>query len=73
MIDVSHRPAVKDIVACGSGFDRVLADRKDTVARGCERVKIVRGSREEVLDQVDAFFESIPQSFFRGLPPDPFR
>jgi len=49
----------------------VLADRKDTVARDCERVKIVRGSREEVLDQVEAFFESIPRSFFRGLPPPP--
>jgi Ca2+-binding RTX toxin-like protein len=73
VIDVSHRPAVEDVVVCGDGFDRVLADRKDTVARDCERVKIVRGSREEVLEQVDAFFESIPGSFFRGLPPNPFR
>ena len=73
VIDVSHRPAVKDVVVCGDGFDRVLADRKDTVARDCERVKIVRGSREEVLAQVVAFFESIPQSFFQGLPPDPSR
>ena len=73
VIDVSHRPAFKDVVSCGDGFDRVLADRKDTVARDCERVKIVRGSREEVLEQVDAFFESIPGSFFQGLPPDPSR
>ena len=71
VIDVSHRPAVKDVVVCGDGFDRVLADRKDTVARDCERVKIVRGSREEVFEQAEAFFESIPRSFFRGLPPDP--
>ena len=73
VIDVSHRPAVKDVAVCGDGFDRVLADRKDTVARDCERVEIVRGSREEVLEQVDAFYESIPESFFRGLPPDPSR
>ena len=71
VIDVSHRPAVKDVVVCGDGFDRVLADRKDTVARDCERVKIVRGSREEVFEQAEAFFDSIPRSFFRGLPPDP--
>jgi Ca2+-binding RTX toxin-like protein len=73
VIDVSHRPAVRDVVVCGRGFDRVLADRKDTVARDCERVVVVRGSREAVLRQVDEFFESVPESFFRGLPPDPFR
>ena len=73
VIDVSHRPAVRDVVVCGRGFDRVLADRKDTVARDCERVVVVRGSREAVLRQVDEFFESVPESFFRGLPPNPFR
>ncbi len=72
VIVADHVPAFKDVVACGSGFDRVLADRKDTVARDCERVKIVRGSREEVIEQEEAFFESIPRSFFRGLPPSPF-
>jgi Ca2+-binding RTX toxin-like protein len=61
-------PAFKDVVSCGGGFDRVLADREDTVARDCERVKIVRGSREEVRDQEDAFFESLPESFLAGLP-----
>jgi Ca2+-binding RTX toxin-like protein len=73
VIVVDNVPAVKDIVACGAGFDRVLADRKDTVARDCERVKIVRGSREEVIKQERAFFRSIPGSFFEGLPPNPFR
>ena len=68
VILVDNVPAVRDVVACGGGFDRVLADRKDTVARDCERVKIVRGSREEVLEQEQAFFESIPESFFAGLP-----
>ena len=72
-IDVSHRPAFKDVVVCGDGFDRVLADRKDAVARDCERVKIVRGSREEIFEQFDAFIESLPESFIEGLPPDPFR
>ena len=67
VILVDNFPAVQDVVACGGGFDRVLADRKDTVARDCERVKIVRGSREEVIAQEEAFFESIPESFFAGL------
>ncbi len=55
-----------DVVACGDGFDRVLADRKDTVAKDCERVFFG-------LDSEEKFFESIPRSFFRGLPPNPFR
>jgi hypothetical protein len=69
VILTDNTPAVKDVVLCGGGFDRVLADRKDTVGRDCERVKIVRGSREE---EYAAFNESIPRSFLRGLPPDPF-
>jgi Ca2+-binding RTX toxin-like protein len=60
VIDVINKPGVKDIVACGSGFDRVLADRKDLVAPDCERVFIGLASGEE-------FFESIPPSFFEGL------
>ena len=67
VIIVDNVPAFRDVVACGGGFDRVLADRKDTVARDCERVKIVRGSREEVIAQEHAFFMSIPESFVAGL------
>jgi hypothetical protein len=66
VIVVDNVPAFRDVVACGGGFDRVLADREDTVARDCERVKIVRGSREEVLAQEHAFFESIPESSSQG-------
>ena len=32
-----NNPAVKDVVSCGSGSDRVFADRKD-VLYDCERV-----------------------------------
>ena len=60
-----NAPANRDVVSCGSGFDRVLADRKDTVARDCEKVFVG-------LDSADEFDESIPRSFFRGLPPNPF-
>ena len=72
-------PAVKDIVSCGGGFDRIVADRKDVVADDCERVRVVHGSEAEVLEQEDAFFESIPpavlefffDTFFDGLAPYP--
>ena len=73
VIDVWHKPAaVTDVVACGSGFDRVIADRATLVAPDCEKVVVVHGSLENMFDQSEAFFESIPQSFFEGLPPDPF-
>jgi Ca2+-binding RTX toxin-like protein len=63
---VNHKPAFKDLVVCGGGFDRVAADTKDVVAADCEKVDIIRSAAEE-----EAFFESIPQSFFRGLAPFP--
>ena len=73
VIDVFHKPAeVQDIVACGRGFDRVIADRADLVAPDCEKVVVVHGSLEDIFRQADRFFESIPGSFFRGLPPNPF-
>ena len=58
----ANRPAFVDLVSCGDGFDRVLADRKDVLADDCEQVFIGLGSADE-------FFESIPQSFFAGLHP----
>jgi Ca2+-binding RTX toxin-like protein len=61
VVDVATQPAFKDVVACGSGFDRVLADRKDVVAPDCEKVSF--GDAEK-------FYESIPGSFFEGLHPD---
>jgi Ca2+-binding RTX toxin-like protein len=69
---VDNVPAAKDIATCGGGFDRILADRKDLVAPDCERVRIVHGSREEVLQQEDEFLASVPQSFFEGLYPGVF-
>jgi len=74
VIDVFHKPAaVQDVVTCGDGFDRVISDRADRVAPDCEKVVVVHGSLEDHFRQNDRFFESIPRSFFRGLPPNPFR
>jgi Ca2+-binding RTX toxin-like protein len=69
---VANVPAVRDIASCGGGFDRVVADRKDAVADDCERVRVVHGSEEEVMKQVDAFFESeFWGTFFERVAPDP--
>ena len=54
-------PRGKDFLSCGSGFDRVLADRLDVIAPDCERV--FYGQRN-----IGAFFDSIPNSFWDGLP-----
>src|SRR5215204_5813940 len=51
VVGVFNDPAVKDIVSCGRGFDRVFADKKDLVAPDCEKV---------------AARLSIPESFFEG-------
>ena len=54
-------PRGKDVLSCGSGFDRVLADRKDVIAPDCERVFFGRR-------HLDEFFEDIPESFWDALP-----
>ena len=69
VIDVFHKPAVQDVVTCGSGFDRVISDRADLVAPDCEKVEVVHGSLEDSFQQYDRFIESIPESFWEGLPP----
>ena len=65
VIDVINKPGVKDVVSCGSGFDRVLVDRQDLVAPDCEKVFVGLASG-------DAFNNSIPESFFEGLNPEIF-
>jgi Ca2+-binding RTX toxin-like protein len=62
LVAARNKPAHKDLVVCGDGFDRVMADGKDVVAANCERVADTQA-------EVDALFESIPQSFWEGLPP----
>ena len=69
VIDVWNNPAVRDVVACGSGFDRVISDRADLVAPDCEKVVVVHGSVEDNFRQADRFYGSIPESFFEGLNP----
>jgi Ca2+-binding RTX toxin-like protein len=71
VIDVMHYRSARDLVVCGSGFDRVAANRKDAVAADCEKVVVFRGgTRSEFFDVLDSFYESVvPQNFYEGLPP----
>jgi Ca2+-binding RTX toxin-like protein len=57
-----RQPGAKDIVTCGGGFDRVFAERIDVVASDCERVADRRS-------EYAALGDSIPESFWEGLPP----
>ena len=61
VVEVFTDPASKDLVSCGDGFDRVFANRKDVVAPDCERVA-------DKVSEFEGLFESIPQSFWEGLP-----
>jgi Ca2+-binding RTX toxin-like protein len=62
VVGVFNDPAFKDLVACGGGFDRVFADKKDLVASDCERVADTPSEFEQLAN-------SIPESFDEGLPP----
>jgi Ca2+-binding RTX toxin-like protein len=69
VLDVINRPAAKEVVVCGDGFDRVLADRKDVVAPDCEVVAVGLVAAVELSGRLDerGFFER----FFEGLAPFP--
>ena len=66
---VSHVPAFKDIVVCGSGFDRVAADAKDVVAPDCEQVRRGPTAGQQLSEYLDksGFFDNL----FGGLAPFP--
>jgi Ca2+-binding RTX toxin-like protein len=70
VLDIINRPAKKDIVACGSGFDRVLADTEDLVAPDCENVAVGPAAAQRLNEQLEeeGFFDRI----FGGLAPPPF-
>jgi Ca2+-binding RTX toxin-like protein len=64
-----NRPAARDIVTCGGGFDRVAADTKDVVAPDCERVAVGEAAIEELIAELEE--EGFIETFFGGLPPFP--
>ena len=64
----NNRPATRDVVSCGRGFDIVVADSEDLVAPDCERVR--RGPTTEQEDD-ELFFRLGFVEVDEGLPPDP--
>ena len=64
-----NKPAKRDVVTCGGGFDRVAADTEDLVAPDCERVAVGSAAAEKLDQQLEesGFFET----FFGGLAPSP--
>jgi Ca2+-binding RTX toxin-like protein len=71
VIDVLHYRSARDLVVCGSGFDRVAADRKDVVAPDCEKVIVFKGgtfSEYEHVLFVEFYEESVPMNWLEGLP-----
>jgi Ca2+-binding RTX toxin-like protein len=70
VIDVLHYRSARDRVVCGSGFDRVAANRQDVVAPDCEKVVVFRGgTRSEYFDVLIGFYEeTVPPNFYEGMP-----
>jgi hypothetical protein len=69
VIDPINKPAKRDVVTCGGGFDRVLADTEDVVAPDCEKVAVGPAAAKELGQQIEesGFYDRI----FEGLAPFP--
>src|SRR5215210_2423790 len=69
VIDPFNKPAKRDVVTCGGGFDRVIADRADAVAPDCERVAVGLAAVEKLDQRIEesGFYDRI----FEGLAPSP--
>jgi hypothetical protein len=68
VILVDNDPATRDLVTCGSGFDRVVADRRDLVAEDCEKVAVGEAAVGALFEELDEEFFG---PFFGGLAPLP--
>ncbi len=66
---LDNGPATRDIVSCGSGFDRVAADTEDMVASDCEQVR--RGPNAGEKLDVYLIRSGFYDKLFGGLAPFP--
>jgi hypothetical protein len=69
VIDPFNKPAKQDVVTCGGGFDRVLADRADVVVPDCESVAVGLAAAQRLNQRIEesGFYDRI----FEGLAPFP--
>jgi Ca2+-binding RTX toxin-like protein len=67
VLDLINKPANRDLVTCGGGFDRVLADTEDAVAPDCEKVAVGLAAARELDQRIEesGFYDRI----FEGLAP----
>ena len=70
VLDPFNKPAHRDYVTCGSGFDRVLADTKEVVAPDCEKVAVGLAAARRLNEQLEE--SGVFDTIFGGLAPDPF-
>jgi Ca2+-binding RTX toxin-like protein len=68
LLDAINKPAHRDVIKCGEGFDYVFADTQDVVAPDCEKVAVGLATVRE-LDQ--RLIESGFFDWLEGLPPFP--
>src|SRR5215213_10292863 len=71
VIDVGqYRSAGGDLVRCGSGFDRVLAEKTDVVAPDCEKVVVfMGGTHSDFVHFFNRFYRRVvPTDFYKALP-----
>jgi len=57
-IEAANRPAARDVIDCGGGFDQVLADREDVLADDCEKK----------FTSFRKFFNAVSSNYFEPLP-----
>ena len=69
VLDPFNKPAKRDWISCGGGFDRVLADTEDFVAPDCEKVAVGVAAAQKLNRQIEesGFYDRI----FEGLAPFP--
>jgi hypothetical protein len=65
---INIKPAHRDLIKCGGGFDYVFADTKDVVAPDCEKVAVGLAAVQQLDQQLieSGFFD-----WLEGLPPFP--
>jgi len=69
VLDSFNKPAGRDFLTCGRGFDRALADTEDVVAPDCEKVAVGPAAVRELQQQLEdsGYFDRL----IEGLAPFP--
>jgi len=69
VLDPFNKPAGRDFLTCGRGFDRALADTEDVVAPDCEKVAVGPAAVRKLQQQLEdsGYFDRLVE----GLAPFP--